>query len=41
MSSKAKKHEDSLVVAKKAAVNIQNNIIELIKVAHSVSSEDN
>jgi hypothetical protein len=40
MSSKQKKHSESLVVSRKAAANIQNNICELIKVASSIASDE-
>jgi hypothetical protein len=40
MSSKQKKHSEALNIARKAAVNIQNNILELIKIAQSITNWD-
>lgn len=40
MSSKQKKHSEALNIARKAALNIQNNIVELIKIAQSITNWD-
>jgi len=40
MSSKQKKHSEALNIARKAAVNIQNNILELIKISQSIINYD-
>lgn len=40
LSNKQKKHEESLEIARKAVNNIHSNILELVKVAYSVSTDD-